>query len=246
MNIKPVVRYQSALNFHIFKTMYSIFYGLVVFFFILSLVRPSMHSNVSGLEMVTMITTFIIGITTVRHSLRFFVSNGVTRRRFLLGALASFGIAAAATAALDTVNAAVFRFLLGANFSTVYSMVRFPKGGTDPAVLSAPYLVQGFFWRFFLYLTLALCGACIRALYLRLSRTVKVVVSAGVPALLFVGLPMLDSYAGGHISAAFSVAFDAWIRLSTQPVPDAAIHIALSAVLAAILFLLLHRAEIMD
>lgn len=246
MNIKPVVRYQSALNFHVLRTMYLVVYGMILFFFGLALARPSMHSTISGLEMVTMITIFVIGITTVKESLRFFVSNGVTRRRFLLGAGAAFAAAAAATAALDTVNAVVFRLLLGANFSTVYSIVRFPKGGTGPSVLSAPYLVQGFFWRFFLYLTLALCGACIRALYLRLSKTARVVVSAGVPVLLFVGLPMLDSYAGAHISAALSAAFNAWIRLSAQPVPDAAIHIALSAVLAAILFLLLHRAEIMD
>lgn len=246
MNYKPVVRYLLNANLRFFRKVYAFIYSFIALACILSLIHPDMRSNINGLETVTMICIFIAASIAVREALRFFVSNGVTRRTFRTGVLAAFAVTAFAAAALDTFNSAFFRILPIGGFSSIFDAVFAASHGGTPGALTAPYLLQGFLWRFFVYLTLAFFGLCFRSLLLRLNGRQRHMVAAGIPVFLFVVLPVVNSYFGLHFGAALRIVFTWWVGLGAQPLANAALSLLFCAGFACALSLSLRRLEIRD
>ena len=246
MHCKPVVRYLMAANLRFFRNVYAFVYGFTALSSILSLVRTDMRTNIGGLEIVTMICIFIAASMAVREALRFFVSSGVTRRSFRTGALIAFSVTALGAAALDTVNAAVFRFLPRENFMSIFDAAFAAAHGGTPDSLTAAYLLQGFLWRFLVYLPLAFFGLFFRSLLLRLNSRQRHKVAAGLPVFLFVVLPGVNSSFGLHFGTALRIVFAWWVGLGAKPLANTAFALILCAGFACALSLSLRRIEIRD
>lgn len=240
MNIKPIVRIQCHSYFSVFKVVYSIFYSIVL----ISLLSKYLYgggnskgSTFSGVELTALITIFIIGIVFFRSSFRFYASNGVSRSRMFVGLLASFGVMAAATALLDSVNELIF-----SAFSPYHSLYAQLLGTNAP---SLSYYANNFLWNLCSCFAAAMFGLLLATLFYRLTRTQRMVFSAGIAVLLLIGLPFLDrTFAAGQIRRAAANAFHVWTNWGLNPLSDLVSRLLLSAVLSGLIFLLIRRADV--
>lgn len=257
MNLKPIVRLQCRHEFRIFRTMYLIVY-LIMAVTVLSALfftGPDRgHVRYSGMEIATMVTIFVTGLNSFREFFLFYTANGVSRRRMFAGVVLSLGIAAAATALLDTVSAAVYSLFL--DYSPLYGgTMQLALSGTaeaggfdlsfSPADLTPVFLLKNLLWSLFAYFDLALFGLLLTVLYYRMDRAGKILFSIGVPAFFFLLLPFLDRYAaGGSVGSALSRLAGWWTACGMNPFADALTRLLLAAALSGLVFLLVRRAEV--
>lgn len=254
MNRKPVVRYQFRNYFHIFRIYYLVIYCMMLIAFIQRyLFKPSPDSDISisGLEFATIITIFITGLTTFKEPFRFFVSNGVSRRRFYTQTVASLGVLSAVIAVVDSINTLIFSLIFHyySFYASIISMdsTHFMSGRniSSAFIYTAALIVRSFFWSLFAYFAFAALGLFITVLYYRMNRTLKIAVSVGVPMLLFVGLPLLSQYVPGRlVSNAIIAVMEWWMQCAVNPLADMLSRLALAAVFAGLAFLMIRRVDV--
>lgn len=201
----------------------------------------------SGLTFASGIFIFIVGLNSFTESFRFALQNGVSRRTLFLTRLATAGATALFMGLVDQLFHSLVS-LAGQNLSSGWMSLSlfqqlYPQAWGNP--------VQGFFlsvvFGFCLLLFMANAGYAVVMLFYRLNKLGKVLVGAGVPALLIFGIPVLkavDSMYFGERLRAFGNAV-------VQPVLDFAFHavpncmfslLVLAALFALFDWLLLRRA----
>lgn len=262
MNIKPILRYQLRGHFQVFRVLYGVIYAIFAAVIISKYVWPTTTENVniSTSDLTTMITIFIVGLTFFKDPFRFYISSGVSRKRFFAGMISALGITSAATALLDCVNALIFSQFL--NYHSMYQMLLTPeKIGTLIRVKSAngiytgevfykvaftpSMLLKNFLWGMLAYFACAMFGLFITVLYYRMSKVQKVIVSVSVPSFFLFVLPILDQYvARGRIGSTLSRTIGWWITLGVNPAADLVTRLALAAVLAGITYYMVRKAEV--
>lgn len=262
MNIKPILRYQLRYYLHIFSIVYGTVYGLMILTIIFEHTQRGVDGSSSGMEFTTMVAMFIIGIVLFKSSFRFFSSYGVSRKRLFLGMTASMGITSAATSLLDMINFAVFSQFM--NCSTFYQALSnnisghssspflaissFSLGNAGHIVLHVPalgMLLSNWLWCFLTDLALGMLGFLIAVLYYRMSKTLKIIVSVGVPAFFFVFIPLLDTHiTGGRIGAALFACFTKWTFWGLNPGSDLISRLPLLVLLVGATFALFRKAEV--
>ncbi len=247
MKIKPVLRYQLHAYFQIFSILYGFIYALLIVTVALRYTQNG-NGNASGVEFTTMIGIFLVGLVLFKSAFRFFSSYGVSRRRLFWGLTAALGVTAAATSALDMINAAVFsRFL---PYSTFYSgMIQNQQqnGGADLIVrqFALPLLLKNWLWCLLTDFALGVLGFLIAALYYRMGKTLKILVSVGVPVAAFFLIPLLDhNVFGGRIGAALAAGWTRWTLWGLNPGLDLVSRLLLIAALAGCVWLLLRKADV--
>lgn len=262
MNIKPILRYQLRGHFSVFRAVYGVIYMILLAAVIAEYFKPQAFdfSTTSGTELSTIIAIFIVGLTFFKDSFRFYISSGVSRKRFFTGVISALGITSAVTALLDCVNALIFSQFL--NYHSLYQMMLNPeKIGTLVRVKNASgiytgevlykvaftpsMLLKNYLWCVLAYFAFAMFGLFITVLYYRMSKVQKIIVSVSVPSFFLFVLPMLDQYvAGGKIGAAISKAFEWWMYCGINPGTDIITRLALSAVLTGITYYMVRKAEV--
>ena len=259
MNVKPVLRYQLHEYFQVFYKVYGFVYVMIVTTITLAHTQPSSAGSSSGMESMTMITSFIVGLVLFKSSFRFFSSYGVSRKRLFSGMAAAMGITSAATALLDMVNFTVFSHFI--SYSSFYEgMVDKAAGnsasrllasyslGTGKIVLHVPtamLLLKNCLWCLLSYFALGMLGFFIAVLYYRMSKTLRILVSVGVPAIFFILIPLLDhNVTGGRIGAALSSLWNCWTLWGLNPCSDLVSRLLLIAVLSGVTYTLLQKAEV--
>ncbi|HEX3016889.1 MAG TPA: hypothetical protein VHP31_03430 [Caproicibacter sp.] len=262
MNIKPILRYQLSGHFQVFRVLYGIIYAIFAAVIISKYVWPASTENVniSTSDLTTMITIFIVGLTFFKDPFRFYISSGVSRKRFFAGMISALGITSAATALLDCVNALIFSQFL--NYHSLYQMLLNPeKIGTLISVKTAKgietgevfykiaftpsMLLKNFLWCVLAYFVCAMIGLFITVLYYRMSKVQKVIVSVSVPSFFLFVLPILDEYvARGSIGAVISKGFEWWVNCGVNPAADIITRLLLAAVLAGITYYMVRKAEV--
>lgn len=256
MKLKPIMKYQLHLNYQIFRIMYGVIYSITLAAVITRLLNQG-SSVTECAELATMITIFVTGLTTFKESFRFFVSSGVSRKRFFMGLLASLGCTAIVTALIDTINSVIFSLFL--NYHPIYealgsqskiemsvSMNNIHAGGFLLKIPFTPlFLLKNFLWCAFAYFALAIIGFFITTLYYRMNKQLKILVSVGVPAFFFILLPFLNQYvADGKIGQFFATIFGWWMQCATNPAADMATRLVFAAVFAGLAFLLMRRTDV--
>ena len=260
MNMKPIVRYQLRAYFNILSKIYGFFYAVLIATVVLRYTRPNGAGDASGLEIWTMITVFILGLVLFKSAFRFFSSYGVSRKRLYCGLTAALGITAAAVAALDMLNAAVFSHFI--KYSTFYEQsIGAVAGSTSNVtgigvssvhgaggiVLFIPtvsLLLKNWVWCLLADLILGMLGFFLAALYYRMGRTLKILVSVGVPAALVALIQLDQNVAGGRISAAFGDFMVNWTHWGMNPGLDLVTRLVPIALLAGCIWLLFRKAEV--
>lgn len=196
-----------------------------------------------GLEMGGFIFLFVLGLNAYKPQLRLFVQSGLSRRTLWL----SFLLCAAAVSVVMTVMHVLFVLIFGQSlrvtlfFTNLYEML-----STDAARVS----LIGVLWTLLANLSLMTLGFCISTAYYRMAKPVKVLVSVGVPVLLFVVMPiaelLFDWFEGfSAIWKAYAWAMGLGFG-TTHPLRAAGSMAVFSAVMAGLSYLLLRRAPLRE
>ena len=266
MKLKAAVRYY--LND--FKRPVIIFYGVLMALFLLQLLMAALFRNVSaasgGMESASAIFLFVAGLNGFKAQFRLFLQNGLSRKTLFTGFAAGLCILAAAMTVIDL----AFGWFRGL-FIPYTSMYMDRFGSLYASGSSFKALADGLLWSFLAYITAGMTGFLITSLYYRMNKALKLAVSIGVPALVFIVIPLIDSlYTNGAISAFFinvlafaygyniSVSFsDGLVGLFTQfagwengipvaPYRAVLFSVLCTAVTGALSFLLIRRATVKD
>ncbi len=176
----------------------------------------------NGVETVTAVTIFIVGLNSFKENFKFFSANGVSRRTQFCSTAAALGILSVIFALIDSINALIFTHL------TVYSPMFLKIYGTRfgyPANANVPMaspaltlqvLFENFMWLVFLYFILSMIGFFITILYYRMNRALKITVSIAVPVVLMNGIQVLDDhFFQGKIGAFFRSAANAALGITS-------------------------------
>lgn len=185
MKVKQAMRYY----FSDYTLTLSVFYLVIVLLYAVALVAalafPSVALSINGMDFSMIIFIFVLGLNSFRPQFRFFLQNGVSRRT----QLTAFHLSALCIAAGMTVIDLLFPMLFGRVLNTT-PMVTWMFGFSNVHPLSL-------LWSVLLYLTMAEIGFLVTTLFYRMSKALKLLVSIGVPVLLFVVLPLVVSLLPG-------------------------------------------------
>ncbi|MDL2206757.1 hypothetical protein LJC33_07615 [Eubacteriales bacterium OttesenSCG-928-N13] len=142
----------------------------------------------STVDMATTIFLFVVGLCTFKENFGMLLQNGFSRRSILVGRVLSFGAIAGLMTIIDLLLTLLFNMIGNAvgNFSVTTTFeVIYGSGGFGWQLL-------GVLCTFLLYLAVLLVGYCISLMFYRLGKLGKVLVGAGVPALVGIVGPILD------------------------------------------------------
>lgn len=216
MKLKAAVRYY--LND--FKKSTIIFYGVLMVLFLLQLVfayfLDSYSGSSGGVESATTIFLFVMGLNAFKAQFRLFLQNGLSRKTLFTGFIVGLAILATAMTLIDLAFG-WFRGLF-VSYESMY-MERFGSLYTNGNSFKA--LADELLWSFLAYVTAGMTGFFITSLYYRMNKALKLIVSIGVPALIFIVIPLIDGlYTKGAITAffvnifAFAYGFGITVNLS--------------------------------
>ena len=258
MNVKPVLRYQLREYFKVFSTFYGVIYSLIVVTLLLKYTRSAPEGQISCIEIATMVACFIVGLVLFKNAFRFFTSCGISRRRLFCGLTAAIAVTAAAVSLLDTVNAAVFSNFIdyrtiywsmasqgGQNGTFLFSYSLGSAGNFTLHLIPLPLLLKNWLWCLLSDFGIAMVGFLIGALYYRMSKPVKILVSVGVPSFCFIFLPLFDfNVTHGVIGRFVAASFAQWTLWGLNPGLDLLTRLAACALIAGGIWLLLRKADL--
>ncbi len=242
MKLKQTV----AFNLRNLKKPVIIFYIIVFTSFSLvalwnNLSTDNSYITFGGLELTTCITLFVFGLSLFRSELFICLQNGISRKTALLGYLISSSIMAVIMGFIDAVFYSTFN---GNGFSSSLFIQLYAQ--LDYNKLSL--LFVSFAWNVFLYLCLTLFGYFLAVLYYRMNKSLKLIVSIGVPIFIIVVLPILDELVVNYAIRDFLKRF---IRImvgtyggSIQPWNWMLSNLFLSILFTFFSYLLIRRADI--
>lgn len=172
---------------------YIVIYALILLFLAQQLFWK--NSNIrfvgSGHEMASVIFLFVCGLNSFKGTFQMFLANGVSRRTMFKSFAAMAAPVAALMALIDSLN-----YLLLSSFenygSMFYQMYQ-NRYGAEQLGANAQVLAEGLLWMFALYMFVLMLGFFITTIYYRMSKAIKLLVSIGVPVLVFMVLPYIDA-----------------------------------------------------
>lgn len=182
MQIQPMLGYA----FHDIRRPVLIFYGcfyalFLAMFALFSLMPPANgHLYFNGQEMAGLIFLFVMGLNCLKEPLKMGLQNGVSRKTVLR----AFTVALLSCALLM----GVFDALVAPALQRLFHY--------DPLmqlIYARWSIAASMLWNVLLYCTGAMFGLFLGSLYYRMSKVQKIVVSIGVPALLCVVFPLVDT-----------------------------------------------------
>lgn len=241
MKIKQGMRYylheyrRSAIVYYIVVA------ALIVASFILTRVLFS-HSRVSigGMDMATMIFLFVVGLNSFKSEFSLFLQSGLSRRTtwasFLLAGLTLSVIMGIIDSLLPVLLRPVMQY--GTLFSDMYG------GGTGSISLT------GVVWMIVANFAAVTFGFFITTAYYRMNRPTKILVSVGVPTLLFVVLPLVEVFVPGMNFFTSLMRFYVWAMglgfSATYPLHAIGSMAVFSVLMAGLSYLLVFRASLKE
>ena len=193
MRLKPALKYQlSSVKWPII-IYYIVIYALMI---LMGISRTFDTTNFSitfgGLDGASIIFLFVVGLNAFKSNFHMFVANGVSRKTMFFSFIASVGIICAGMALVDSINALIISQFV--NYQPVV-MQLFDSRYIDSGLRM---YTEGFLWMFFSYVSSLMLGYFITTGYYRMNKPVKLIVSIGVPVLVFIILPILDNVLFDH------------------------------------------------
>lgn len=244
MEIKGALRYDIKASLRSLSIFLIVMILVWLLNFVLAAVVSGNGSYSSGFDMAVTIYMFVAGIISVREDLRLFLQNGRGRPTVFLAQIIVALFASAALAVVCGLLTDLFRLITiwvapQLEFTSLYGLFVAGNGAHGLAALA-----ETIAFTFFQCLPAFLFGMVVSLIYYRLSKLGKVAFSIAVPAVLFVGLPILIG-TNPEIAKAF-VAFITFFAefLKTPLALLAAFTLVSSPILALGSWLLLRKAPI--
>ena len=235
MKVKASFRYMVQDTLGGVAWFYGIFLALYLVTFILVATKGG-NGSFNGAEIASAIFLFVMGLNSFKEYFGMLLQNGVSRKTMFVARLLAFGATSLLMAVLNLLFLAVLPLLPSINGFSLFNLV-YNVSGPSAVVL-------GLLFNFALYLLFLLVGFCLTTLFYRLNKVGKVAVGAGVPVLLTIVLPAIDTLlfknAIGHFVGRSLVAA---LGLKTnQPLVAVLSFLVLSAIFGLFSWLLVRRA----
>ncbi len=242
MRLKTASKYifselkNSVLSFYLIILILTIIFSIMI-----SFTTSKGDSSFNGIDMMSAVFLFVVGLNSFRRNYLFLISNGVPRRT----QFKSFFLAAIPV----TVGMAVVERVLGAiliritNYHTLYGMLYQDKTQSNGNIIIS------LLWSITLYTCAITLGYFITLAYYRMNKIQKICVSIGVPAFFFMILPYFAfkwssietiNRVYGTIRTLFGV------NGEYRPMNAVATFLVLTIALFALSYLLIRKAPIKD
>lgn len=242
------IKQGTAYYLHDFTKTLLIFYSIIVSLVLLTLLLNSIfvgHASFGGLELSASISLFVFGLNAFKPNLRMFLQSGTSRRTLWC----SFCIAA--------VGVALSVGLINSLFPVVFRQTVGYESTFDLLYLTYASSIQGYsllrtLWCSMGYMSFLFLGFFLSTLYYRMNTLLKVIVSVGVPALVFVVMPIAEVYFSWFHGFTSLLRFTSWamglILTEGKSIPWRGVGsmAVFSAVMAGLSFLLIRRAPLKD
>ena len=208
MNLKVTIKYQLSE----YKKPVIIFYFVIIcvitLMFTLTRCFDSTTSKFGGMEMSSIIFLFVMGLNSFKESFRMHLQNGVSRKTMVIGKMISAVVVCVGMAFIDRIIALIGQWVASSNEKLIYQGI-LEQLYTRSNIGSVQTQLEGFLFNICIYLAVFTIGYFITIAYYRMNNALKIAVSVGVPAGLFIILPIVDvSITGGRISKALSSMLD--------------------------------------
>ncbi|MDD4297802.1 MAG: hypothetical protein PHC69_12750, partial [Ruminiclostridium sp.] len=149
------------------------------------------HGRIEGLEFASAIFLFVVGLNSFKEVFRMFIQNGISRKNMFISHIISTLAICGAMTLIDSVIALLFKGITSiSGGSRTEGMLQMMYG---QQIASVGTFLASIFLTFFIYIMFFAFGFFLTTLYYRMSKSMKIIVSVGVPALLMVVLPILDA-----------------------------------------------------
>lgn len=241
------MRLAPALKYHLSSMKWPVIVFYIVIYSLLILMSTSQiiwgdkaDGSINGMNMASMIFLFVVGLNSFKSTFHMFAANGISRKTMFVSFVAATGILCAGMALIDSITAVIFnqfvdyQSFLSQLFETRYSTNGFMEYG------------EGFLWMFFTYMASIMFGFFITTAYYRMNKPLKLIISIGIPVLMFIILPIVDSQLfSGQIYKAIGkfILFCSGI-LSGSPFVAMASDVVFYIIFAILGFALMRRATV--
>ena len=257
MKVFASFRYQLADQKRGILTYYGVLLGFYVLFeilFVVAAVGEDVNgSTTNGITAVTAVYVFVASLCSFKDNFGMSLQNGVSRRSTFLARLCTAGAMCAVMAVADelvTILAPLPSRLMGIEMGSMSLMenLYFSAAGAWQAGAFLLHLCSAAFG-FFMLLAAAGLGYLITTLFYRLNKLGKILVGAGVPVLVFFGLPALELLeqfiSNGAVIKAVSGFFAVVFQFAFgQPQNTALTCLVLFAAMSGLSWLLMRRAVV--
>lgn len=174
---------------------YIVIYALILFVGMQRMILYHNDARVtsSGIEISTAVFIFVVGLNSFKSTFHLFLANGVSRKTMFKSYILAIVPLAAFMAFVDIINNVVLSSV--DNYQSMfYQMYNLHYGPVLNFGAQMRVALDGFVWMTFLYIALALLGFFITAIYYRMGKSLKLIVSIGVPVFFVMLLPYMDTY----------------------------------------------------
>ena len=191
MKIKSAYKFQL----HELTRPVIIYYIVIVALLIFAFVSIKVWdvNMMGGFDAATTIFLFVCGLNAFKQPFHMFMANGISRRTMFIGNAAAFGTVAVGMALIDQMLSLIMSFATPnyvSSFAQMYGERYMLAGSTG---MTLPLIATGFVWAVFCYMAAAMLGLFITTAYYRMNKSLKLIISIGLPALLFIVLPIIDT-----------------------------------------------------
>jgi hypothetical protein len=245
MRLKSVVKYSISEM----KRSIIIFYGimaliLATLYFLKTIMHNNNVSSAGATELASSIFLFVLGLNSFKQNYLFLSANSMTRKAQFSGFLISSIIVVIIMAAIDTAYGNIVSQFVNCSPMLEWAYKGFVVDTPKPLI----FLI-GFVLNAALYLSMMVLGYFFTTLYYRMSKPLKVTVSVGIPVLLTMVLPAIDStITNGKISDFIgdTIVLLAGLRNGSNPFALIVSLLIGSVILSVLAFLLVRKAPVKE
>lgn len=255
MKIKSSYIYQMADNKKAIIVYYFVIICVHIALYILSFVMDSrqyninIEGNISGMDMASCIFVFIAGLCGFKENFGMMIQNSTSRKTMFLAGIITALTTCFGMALIDNILFTIFRGITVNTISFSYiSLYEQIYPGAVAGMSAIGTIFMRFAYDFFLYLSAMAFGLLITLVFYRLGKAGKIAVGAGVPILLFIVLPIIDSaFMNFAISNSITKTLDTVYGItSSRPIYAMITGIVLFIVFKALSWGLMRRAVVKE
>lgn len=188
MNIKRVIHYQL---FDLGKA-FLIYYFIILSIILLGggvVIISSGNATFNGTGFSSTVFCFIAGLCMFREYFYLFSQNGVSRKTTYIGTLSSITLLSALISIIEVLFVYLSRLFPSDRIRFIHFMDIFTQVTASSSL--ALQILLDLILTFLIIITCFSAGYLIAVLFYRSSKILKIGIAAGLPVLLFLGLPLL-------------------------------------------------------
>lgn len=202
MNLKVAIKYRLHDNKRAIMIFYMVVISILSLIFLLSALSKGEFRGDIQVELISAIFLFVVGLNSFKEIFLMFMQNGISRKTVFFSQVVSTLAICAVMSLIDSILALISKIIVARDVGLYYKGILETMYGLHLSTIGN--FVMSFLLGFFVYIALTSVGFFITTLYYRMNKALKITVSIGVPALVFIILPAID---GLLLNATLTITF---------------------------------------